>query len=138
VLPGTAVTGRGVGRDPLVAPTITLFEQRQLGARVGSFATHDDPYPSRPAGQVEQSGQLGDVTALTHAAISIGGGDPHVFGHELDGVPDLLGDRVADAVLQPATANSALGAQPVQELVRGAGTVAADQQVVPVGCRGSG
>jgi hypothetical protein len=57
-----------------------------------------------------------------------------VFGHELDGFADLLGDRVADAVLQFAATNCALGDEPVQELVGGAGAVATDQQVLAPGC----
>ena len=50
---------------PGSATGVGFLEQGQLGAGVGSFAADEDPHPGRPAGQVEQVGDLGDVTAVT-------------------------------------------------------------------------
>lgn len=54
--------GGGVGDERLIAPAVAFLEERQLRARVGSFASHDDPHAVRPARQVQQAGQLSDIT----------------------------------------------------------------------------
>src|ERR1700690_3566854 len=63
--------GGSVGDERLIAPAVAFLEERQLRARVGSFASHDDPHAVRPARQVQQAGQLSDITTDTHLAISI-------------------------------------------------------------------
>ena len=70
-----------VGGDGLVAPPVGLFEQGQLGAGVGSFPADDDPHPGRPAGQVEQVGDLGDVTAVTDVPVDVHGRGPRPRRH---------------------------------------------------------
>ena len=52
-------TDAGVGDECGVAPAVGLLEQRQLGAGVRTFPTHDHPHPGRPAGHAEQTGEFG-------------------------------------------------------------------------------
>lgn len=53
--------------------------------------------PCGPRRQVDQVGELGDVTVLTYTAIGIGIGGrcPHMFGDDLDGLADLPRSPVA-------------------------------------------
>ena len=73
----------GVGGHGLVAPAVTLFEQRELRTGVGAFAAHDDPHPGRPSGEVEQAGELGDVSAVADSTVGVGGRGPHLVGTRL-------------------------------------------------------
>jgi hypothetical protein len=53
----------------LVAPTVSPLQQRQLRAGVRPFAADNDTHPSRPAAQIEQSGDLGDLGAVADLAV---------------------------------------------------------------------
>ena len=123
----------GVGGEGLVAPAVGLLQQRQLRAEVRPFAADDDPHPGRPAAQIEQSGDLGDLGAVADLAV---GGDrrrPRPFRNGGDGAGQrgVLG-READRVLQPTAADLGWAGQPVQQLMGGAGPVGPDQQPPPI------
>jgi hypothetical protein len=45
-----------VGGHELVAPSVCLFEERQLGAGVGLFTAGDDPQVGRPVRQLITTG----------------------------------------------------------------------------------
>jgi len=47
------LSDQGVGGEGLVASAVSLLQQRQLRARVRSFAPDNDPHPGRPAAQIE-------------------------------------------------------------------------------------
>src|SRR5215207_4826914 len=126
------LSDQGVGGEGLVAPAVSLLQQRQLRARVRSFAADNDPHPGRPAAQIEQSGDLGDLGAVADIAV---GGDrrrPHPFRNRDDGAGQrrVLGGE-ADRVLQPTAADLNGASQPVQQLMGGAGPVGPDQQPPP-------
>jgi hypothetical protein len=94
---------------------------RQLRARVGAFLAHDDPHPGRPGGRVEQVGDLGHERPVPHLTVGIQRGCPSVVGDQLERVGEAVGEGEPDRVGQP------LSADPVQEGVRGAGGVGADE-----------
>ena len=71
----------GVGGEGLVAPAVGLLEQRQLGAGVRPFPADDDPHPGRPAAQVEQAGDLGDVGAVADLAVGVDRRRPRPLRH---------------------------------------------------------
>ncbi len=101
-----------------------------------AFAAHDDAHARGPLAQharADQPRQLGDVTALPDAAVSVQGRSPDLLRHLIDRRTDLFGDSEPDRVVHGAAADLTLLVQPVQQLVRGASTVGADQQVLAVG-----
>ncbi|MEX5309605.1 hypothetical protein RF650_09350 [Kocuria sp. CPCC 205297] len=105
------LAGRGVGDEGFVAPAVAFLEQRQLRAGVGAFAAHDDPHPGWPLGEnlrVDEAGQLGDVAALTNAAVGIECWGPDLLRDQIDGIAELPGDRESHAVLDAAAADRAL------------------------------
>ena len=53
----------GVGRERGQPVAVDVVES-QLCAGVGPFAADDDPHPGRPAGQVDQPGELGGTRQL--------------------------------------------------------------------------
>ena len=126
------LAGLRVGDERLVAPPVAFLEQRQLGAGVGSFAAHDDSHPLGPLGQVKQPCQLGDIAALTHAAVGIERRGPDLLRDQVDRVTDLLGDRESHAVLHAAAADLALLGEPVQQCVGRTRAVGPDQQLLAV------
>jgi hypothetical protein len=76
---GQASTHSATGSFKRLIPVaVAFFEQRELGAGVGSFAAHDDPHLLRPAGQLEQPGGLRVVTTVSEAADSIDRRCPHL------------------------------------------------------------
>ncbi|GAB2949892.1 hypothetical protein GCM10027280_43100 [Micromonospora polyrhachis] len=60
-----AVAGWGVGGHDLVPPAFDGVEQGQLGAGVWAFAADEESGALRPAGRVEQAGDLADLGAFT-------------------------------------------------------------------------
>jgi hypothetical protein len=132
--------GSRVGDERLVAPPITLFEEAELGAGVGVFAADDDPHPGRPGlpqGVGQQAGDLHDVGVFADIAVGVDRGCPRLLRHQRDRVPDRLGDRKPHAVLHRPAPSAVLGGsvqagEPVQQAVRGAGPVSADQHLSPV------
>ncbi|WP_260849402.1 hypothetical protein [Kocuria marina] len=104
------LAGRGVGVEGFVAPAVAFLEQRQLRAGVGAFAAHDHPHPGWPLGEnlrVDEAGQLGDVAALTNAAVGIECWGPDLLRDQIDGIAELSGDRESHAVLDAAAADRA-------------------------------
>lgn len=61
----------GAGGERLIAITVLALEQAELSAGVGMFAAHDDSHAVRPAAQIQQSGDLGDIGML--ADLPVGG-----------------------------------------------------------------
>ena len=105
------LAGRGVGDEGFVAPAVAFLEQRQLRAGVGAFAGHDHPHPGWPRGEnlrVDEAGQLGDVAALTNAAVGIECWGPDLLRDQIDGIAELPGDRESHPVLDAAAAGRAL------------------------------
>ena len=96
---------------------------------MGAFAAQDHPHPRRPAIEIEQSRDLSDFPALSDLTIGLQRRRPGPDGQFGDGVAHVLPDGEPHAVVQAAASDLALRMEPVQQLVRGAGTVAADQQV---------
>jgi hypothetical protein len=96
---------------------------------VRPFPAHDHPHPSRPAGQGEQSGQLGDVGAVAYPTVGVDRRQPGRRRQGGDGGAFGLADRPADRVLHPSTPTAALRGEPVDDRVGGGGRVAAHQQM---------
>src|SRR5699024_2826593 len=125
----------GVGDECLVAPPVDLLEHRQLSARVWSFAADDDPHPVWPLGEHpgrEESGQLGDLSALPDVTSRIQSWPPRGFGSDCDGSAQRGGGGEPDRVLHPSTTNAVLLGNPVQQVVGGAGAIGANQQITPM------
>ena len=61
----------------------------------------DDPHPGRPLPQVEQSGEFGDLRAVTDLTVGIQSRGPGRFGQSADRVVDLdsFVDGESDRVL---------------------------------------
>jgi len=107
----------GVGGERLVPPPVGLLEQGQLGAGVGAFPADDDPHPGWPAAQVEQVGDLGDVTAVTDPTLGVNRRGPRLRRHAADGGADLVGHREPDRILHAAAPFGVMAGQPVQQPV---------------------
>jgi len=111
----------------LVAVSVGLFEQRQLCAGVGPFPTDDQAHPSQPTAQVQQGGELGDVTALANVSVGVGGERPHSFGSF------AMASRTLALVAYPTEYSTvrprfgALRGEPVQQPMGGTSAVGADQ-----------
>jgi hypothetical protein len=95
--------------------------ERELRTGVGSFLAADHPHPLRPAGQVEQAGELGYPGAVTDLAVGVVGRGPHLVGN-----PGQDGGGV-ERQSEPDRVQHPLPAQPLQEPVGAAGGVAANQ-----------
>src|SRR5215212_8550715 len=123
--PARVLVGEG-----LVAPTVSLLQRRQLRAGVGTFPADDDPHPGRPASQIQQPGDLGDLSALADLTVSGDRRRPPPLRNGGDGAGQrrVLGGE-ADRVLQPAAADLGWTGQPVQQFMGGAGPVGTNQQV---------
>jgi hypothetical protein len=89
---------------------VGLLEQTELRAGVRVFAADDDPHPGRPAGQVEQGGDLDDITPVTDGAIGVDRRRPRSRRHLADRGADLVGDREPDrySTLRPRFASRAV------------------------------
>jgi hypothetical protein len=122
--------GGGVGGEGGVAPAVALLEQRQLGARMGTFPPDDDPHSGRPAAHLQELAQLGDLGTLADLAISVQGRRPRRARQSGYRAAFRLADRPPNQVLHPPPA-AVLPGQPVQHRM-GGGTVAADQQPAAV------
>ena len=68
----------------------------QLRAGVRPLLAGDDPHPGRPAGQVEQAGDVRDPRAVPDLPVTVIGGRPRTGGDFADGLLDVLGDGEAD------------------------------------------
>lgn len=88
----------------------------ELRAGVGPFAADDDTHPRRPAPEVHEAGELGNIRAITSASVGVVGRRP-----------DVLGDQLVelDRVGEPAPGESG------DELLRAAAPISADQDLLP-------
>ena len=109
----------GEGGDPVAVDV----GDPQLGSGMGPFPADDDPHPGGPAGQVEQSGELGDVRTVADLSVGVVGRGPRLLRDLGDQLLGTGGQGEAERVGQPASD------QPVHEVVGGAGTVGADQDL---------
>ena len=134
------LTDAGVGGEGLVAPAVGLFEQGQSGAGMGLLPSDDDSHPGRPLRQVEQSGEFGDLRAVTDLTVGVDRRRPRRFRQRTDGVVDLdsFVDGESDRVLHRPAADLVLFGEPVQHLMRRTGGVGPDQHLDGDGRRGSG
>jgi hypothetical protein len=73
----------------------------QLRAGVRALLAHDDAHPGRPAGKVEQAGDVRDPRAVPDLAVAVIGRRPRIGGHSPDRGLHVAGDRHADRVVQP-------------------------------------
>ena len=101
--------------------------QVRQGARVRPFLADDNPHACRPAGKVEQTGDVRDPRAVPDLPVSVVSRRPGAGGDLEDRLLHVLGDRHADGVVQPPGP----GGQPAEELVRPAAGVGADQHLPP-------
>ena len=108
---GDVVAG-GVGDERGVPEPFDGVEQRQLGAGVWAFATHDQPGAVGPRVEVHQVGELDDLGAVTTLAVGVDGGVPAAGRHAHDAVTDAFVDLVAERELDVAV-DAFLG-QPVR------------------------
>ena len=99
----------------------------QLRARMRAFLADDDPQSFRPAGQVEQSGELGDPGAVADLPVAVISRRPRPRRDLHDRLLRFLGESEPDRVGQPP----ARFGQPGQELVRASAGVSADQYLPP-------
>jgi len=74
-LQGLQGAGCGVGGERGEPVAVDIVET-QLSAGVGPFPADDHPHPVRPAGKVQQAGEVGQVGPLTGLIIVVEGGDP--------------------------------------------------------------
>ena len=125
--------------EALVAQPVVLVEQRQLGAGVWVFASHDHPHLCGPAcvGEAgEQTGQLGDLGMLAQRAVGLDRRGPGPSRQRVDRGLDRVGHREPDRELGPHTM---LAQRPDmgEEVLGAARAVGADQDraAVPVGIR---
>ena len=91
------------------------------------FAADDDAHPVAGhvlAAQVEQVRDLDDVGVLAQLPVAVVRALPGVRGHEPDGVPDRVGDGVADRELEPLNRNGA------DQGVGVAGAISPDQDLL--------
>ena len=112
--------GGGVGRkrgDPVAVDV----GDPQLSAGMGPFLADDDPHPGRPAGQVEQAGELGDERPVADLPVGVVGRGPRLLGELGDQLGGAGGQGEPDRVGQPAPY------QPAHVVVGRAGAVDADQ-----------
>ena len=89
----------GVGGERLVSVAVSDLEGVQGRAGVRRFAADDDPDARAgrgPAGEVDHLGDLDDVSVLTQIPIGVGRCGPGPLRDLRDGVPDRVGDGVAD------------------------------------------
>jgi hypothetical protein len=99
----------------------------QLRAGMGPFLADDDPHPGRPGRQVQHPGDVRDPGAVPDLPVSVVSRRPRIRRDPEDGGLHLPGDRHADRIVQPPR----WGGQPVQEPVRPAAGVSADQDPAP-------
>lgn len=78
---------------------------------MGAFAADDDPGPLGPGTQVDEVGDIGDLSPEAGLAITINGGNPSLVGGEGDRVSDPAVDVEPEAVADVAV--PALLDQPV-------------------------
>ena len=95
----------------------------QLRAGVRAFLAHDYPHPRRPGLEIQQAGDVGDPRTLAELAVTVVGWRPTVARYPRQRLREGVGQAELDRVRQP------LGDQPVQELLRRAGAVGADQDL---------
>jgi hypothetical protein len=93
------------------------------GAGVRALAADDHPRTVGPAGEVQRVGKVGDLAVGPLATVLIERRPPRVLGQLEDRSPDRLGQVIADREPDPAVA------APVQQRVRGAGRIAAHQDL---------
>jgi len=133
---------RGVGRERLVPPPVSLLEQRELGTGVRSFPAHDHPHPDRPLGQQrlrQQSGDLSDVRLLTDLPVRFQRRGPHpLIGDGGDGGADGLGDGEPDRILHAAATFGVFGGEPLQQRVRGTRPIDSHEEFLAVRPRNLG
>jgi len=88
-----------VGGERLIAVAVADLEGVQRRTRVRELAADDDAHvraAAGPAGQVQQAGDLDDVGVLTQVPVGVAGFLPRPLRKLSDGVPDGVGDGVAD------------------------------------------
>jgi len=88
---------------------------------MGLLLACDDPHPRRPAGQVQQAGELGDPRPLADGTAGIDRRAPHIRGDLGEQLGSLAGQGEADGVGQAPPVH------PPQHGVGAAGVVRADQ-----------
>ena len=111
-----------VGDEHLMAEPLGGVEQRQLGARVGTFSAGDHPHPLTPA-VVDEVGQLDQPGAVTTRAVGVDGRHPILVLHQHEGVAHGGVDRQPDQ--EPDLAFDAT----IDEVVRRPGGVGAHQHL---------
>ena len=99
--------------------------ESQPGARVRALFADDGAHPGRPDVRPQQACDVRDPRALPDPAVSVIGRRPRVCRQFQDRFLDALGDGHADGVVQPLR----LRGQPLEELVRAAAGVCADQDL---------
>ena len=125
---GDVVSGL-VGEKALVAPAVGV-DQRELGAGVGALASAEQPRALRPAGEVDQAGELTDV-GLAGAGRVLGHRGPVLADRAYPGVAGDLGDRLAHRgaeFVPDREADVALAAE-VDHRVHAGGRVAAHEDL---------
>ena len=95
----------------------------QLGAGVRALLADDDPHPGRPGGKLQQPGDVRDPGPVPRLPVPVVGRLPGAGRDLPDRGLHVLGDRHADGVVQPPCRRG----QPVQEPVRAAARIGADQ-----------
>jgi len=70
---------------------------------VGSFLTGDDAHPGRPAGQVHQTGELGDPRTVADLVDGVQGRDPDLLRDEPQQVRGVVREREPHRVGQAST-----------------------------------
>ena len=90
----------GVRRERGQPVAVDIVEP-QLSARMGPFAPHDHPHTRRPAGQVNQPGELGHIRAVTGLAIGVVGRGPHMVWNQVIEIGGVHRQREPDRIRHP-------------------------------------
>jgi len=70
---------------------------------MGPLSADEDPHPGRPAGQVEQAGELGDEPPLADLPVGVVGRGPCPLGELRDQLGGAGGQGEPDRVGEPAS-----------------------------------
>ena len=110
-----------VGDERGVAPSFDVVEQRQLGAGVGSFPSHDQPGPLGPGPEVDEVGEVSHFGPVAGLTVGLDSGNPPALGpaggglveshRGLDGQTDPVIDGEPET--EPAVPIGCLFSQPV-------------------------
>lgn len=140
VLAGMVVAGQ-VMCDGLEPPATPFFDLAGVLAVFGmqGLEAGDDAHAVRPAVlaavQVEQAGQFSDVGAVADLAFRGDRAGPGLLGDLDDRLPDGPGDVETDAVMPGVAVPGGGLLDPLQEVLGGARTVAAEDDFPPVAGR---